>query len=301
MNKKQINSHFRGVVGKWLDSIEWAKVVPDVSRTEVEQSIIISGGSIASLLKGDAVNDYDIYFNDVDICKYLVKYYINKFCDKNNVNKSFFEYHASYDDAFKGKSGYGNVGNIIINTKPPSDEVDEDDRVLVKKILRRNSRYYGENISTIKESPPGKYDPMLISNNAITLQNKIQLVFRVCGNPSVIHYFFDFKHCMNYFTFHEGVVLRPAAMESILTNELKYNRSMHVFDVLIRMKKFLSKGWTISNEELAKIMYDCHHVEMAPGSVEGMFKGHLSDKTIESLKSDWPKDRKEFFNIIDGE
>nr|MCU0343906.1 T9SS type A sorting domain-containing protein [Ignavibacterium sp.] len=44
-----------------------------------------------------------------------------------------------------------------------------------------------------------KYRPVFISENAITLSDKVQLVIRFYGTPAEIHDNYDYAHCMCYF------------------------------------------------------------------------------------------------------
>lgn len=49
---------------EWLESISDEKL-----RKEVEENILVSGGSIASMLLREDVNDYDVYLKNIDVLK----------------------------------------------------------------------------------------------------------------------------------------------------------------------------------------------------------------------------------------
>ncbi len=54
----------------WLSSISDEKL-----REQVKKNILLSGGSITSLLQQQDVNDYDIYLKDPNVLLKLVEYY----------------------------------------------------------------------------------------------------------------------------------------------------------------------------------------------------------------------------------
>lgn len=70
MQIKTINKVLSKKMNEWLETISDGKLA-----ARVKDSLLISGGSITSLLLDQEVNDYDIYIKDVDVLKDLVKYY----------------------------------------------------------------------------------------------------------------------------------------------------------------------------------------------------------------------------------
>lgn len=101
---------------------------------------------------------------------------------------------------------------------------------------------------------PNTYAPLLITDNAITLSDDIQLVLRFYGDPAEIHEFYDFVHCTNYWTSDNNeVVVNPAALESLLTRELRYIGSQYPICSIIRIRKFLKRGWTINAGQIFKM------------------------------------------------
>lgn len=69
-----IQGIIRRKVGDWLESIDNVEL-----RLFLSDKIIVSGGSVASLLRGDKVNDYDIYFTTREAAKRVAKYYLERF------------------------------------------------------------------------------------------------------------------------------------------------------------------------------------------------------------------------------
>ena len=62
---------------------EWLKTITDEDlREETKNNLLVSGGSIASMLMGADVNDYDVYIKDINVLKKLTNYYIKPFENK---------------------------------------------------------------------------------------------------------------------------------------------------------------------------------------------------------------------------
>ena len=107
-----------------------------------------------------------------------------------------------------------------------------------------------------------KYRPLFFSPNAISLSDDIQIVVRFHGDNEAIHKTFDFIHATNYFTFKDGLVTNVAALESLLTKQLKYQGSLYPLTSIIRIKKFLNRGWKISAGEMLKIMFQISELDL---------------------------------------
>ena len=57
---------------------EWLVTITDeVLAKDVRSSLLVSGGSICSMLLNEPVNDYDVYIQDINVLKRLCKYYLN--------------------------------------------------------------------------------------------------------------------------------------------------------------------------------------------------------------------------------
>ncbi len=112
-----------------------------------------------------------------------------------------------------------------------------------------------------------KYRPKFFSPNAISLSDDIQIVVRFHGNAEEIHKTFDFIHATNYFTFKEGLVTNKTALESILTKQLKYQGSLYPLTTIIRIKKFLKRGWNINAGEMLKVMFQISELDLKDPNV----------------------------------
>lgn len=74
MKAKTIKAILAKKFTHFLDSIEDEEV-----RKLVEKNTIITGGCIASMLLGEKVNDFDLYFTDHATTKAVAEYYVKLF------------------------------------------------------------------------------------------------------------------------------------------------------------------------------------------------------------------------------
>lgn len=229
MNKRIIKCVLTKKFNEFLESIEDKKVKELVSKNS-----IITGGAIVSLLLGEEVNDYDIYFTNKETCLAVATYYVNKF---NEAHKNVGAKIKEAEDRIK----------IYIQ----SAGVAGDDET------EPNLTSYEEHDSETKsdealEKP--KYKPVYLSSNAITLSDKVQLVIRFYGDAETIHENYDFVHCTNYWTSsNRELVLRQVALEAILSKELRYVGSKYPLCSIIRTRKFITRGWTINAGQYLKM------------------------------------------------
>lgn len=228
---------------------DWLSTITDEGlRKDVKGSLLVSGGCITSMLQKQPVNDYDIYLMDMDVLYRLANYYRpNQVLDGRLKDRYIKDRYPKYDPA----EPYMHDGSDeeyrpemlvrLLSLKPDQIKLD---------INSEGVRIEKEDIN-----PALKYQPAFFSQNAISLTDDIQIVLRFSGTPEKIHSTFDFIHATNYFTFKEGLVTNLAAMESILTHTLSYQGSFYPLTSIIRMKKFISRGWTINAGEILKIMF----------------------------------------------
>ena len=63
---------------------DWLSTIDDEAvKANVKLHTIVSGGAIASMLAGEKVNDYDIYFRNKQTAEIVANYYVNKFNASN--------------------------------------------------------------------------------------------------------------------------------------------------------------------------------------------------------------------------
>lgn len=114
--------------------------------------------------------------------------------------------------------------------------------------------------------PP--YRPVFMSTNAITLSHRVQIVIRFYGEPDAIHENYDYVHCTNYWTSWDGaLVLRQPALESLLSKELRYVGSKYPVCSVIRLRKFIKRGWTINAGQILKAVMQISELDLTDPKV----------------------------------
>ena len=246
MKTKTVKKVIIKKLNNWLETIE------DVTlRDQVRDNILVSGGCIASMLTKEPINDFDVYIKDMDVLMKLSEHYCGKkvldgrkrdFYLKDRFPKVFENNGLMQDGEKYVAEHYVRISNL----KPDQVKLDING--------------VGERIKINKETD--KYKPVFLSQNAISLSNDIQIVLRFHGDNEQIHKTFDFIHATNYFTFKEGLILNSNALESLLTKTLVYQGSLYPLTSIIRMKKFLARGYTINAGEILKIMFQISELDL---------------------------------------
>lgn len=254
--KKELNKK----LSQWLSTIKDEEV-----RDAAEKDVILMGGSIASMLLGETINDYDIYFRTKETTLAVAKYYVNEF-NEINGNAPVAEGVTPYYPVVKEEQ--------LVNIKGV-----EEDRVC---IYIKSSGVAGENpekyeyfeqegsgdqeeyIDSVKAEAEGKkYRPVFMSQNAISLSGKLQIVIRFFGDPEKIFESYDFIHAMNYYDYNANeLVLHPEALEALLSRTLIYKGSLYPLASIWRMKKFINRGWRIGAGQQLKIMWQISEVNL---------------------------------------
>ncbi len=255
MQKKTVNA----VICKKFD--EWVATIKDESiKALVKENSIITGGCIASMLLKEQVNDFDVYFKDKATVKAVAEYYVTAFNESN------------HDDGYvldgAEMTNQQHYSGTNLNMTP--------DRI---KIIFK-SKGVGKEVGAISDQdeidewPDGKpnpmedskplYRPIYISCNAITLSHKIQIVLRFYGDPDNIHQHYDYIHCTNYWTSKDrDIVLKQAALESLLSKRLIYIGSKYPLASVIRTRKFIKRGWDINAGQYLKMAFQISKLNLS--------------------------------------
>lgn len=269
-----IKKQLQNKLNSWLESID----DPTVQKLASE-NVIVTGGSIASMLLGEKVNDYDVYFRDIKTTEAVAKYYVKKFLEKNE----------GYDIEVRRET----IKNI-------KDE--EEDRVTIfvssggVALDEDNQTDYMDQEDQPEPEENGLYRPIFLSQNAITLSDKFQIVIRFYGEPDQIHRNYDFVHAMNYYDFKENhLELKPEALECLLSRTLVYRGSLYPIASLFRTKKFIERGWRISAGEQLKIAWQISELDLTNKAVlreqlTGVDQAYLS-QLINALEQIDDKDK----------
>ncbi len=75
---KTIKAILTKKIDKWLATVE-----DEGLRELLKRDVIVTGGSIASMLQGEEVNDFDIYFRSYETTAKVAQYYTRKFVERN--------------------------------------------------------------------------------------------------------------------------------------------------------------------------------------------------------------------------
>jgi hypothetical protein len=282
LRTRTIKAVLRRKFSNWLDSINDKEL-----RNHLERSSYITGGSIASMLLGEQVNDFDIYFTDKQTAKRVAKYYIDLF---NKLNyTSVYLLDGAELPAPNQATGYRGLNltadrlkivspaGIITERKQDNQisDLETDEETAIVETIAGPAKSRHMTVSEAIEQNPANisspdsdeprlpYRPVCLSTNTISLDNNIQLIIRFYGPPEEVHKNFDFEHCRNYWLPASGeLVFRPAALEAILTKELIYIGTRYPVASVLRMRKFIQKGWRINAGQILKIAYQISELDL---------------------------------------
>lgn len=286
MKAKTIRGAMRRKINDWVDSIQ-----DDQVKQLVKNNTIVTGGSIASMLLGEKVNDYDVYFRDRETTLAVAEYYIKQF----NANAS-----TSFKDASKVVSislddTQSDRVSIKVQSAGIAFEEDNDQYQYFEGVADPDAAAdYVEEVmeqgvpDTIEDSKP-KYRPVFLSTNAITLSDKVQIVLRFYGEPDELHENYDFVHCMNYWDHGKSeLVLKPEALECLLARELRYIGSKYPVCSVIRTRKFIQRGWKINAGQYLKMAMqiselDLHDIRVLQDQLTGVDVAYFQE-VIDKLK-----------------
>lgn len=266
---KTINAVISKKFRELLDSVTDEKV-----KDLMMKNTIITGGCISSMLSGNRINDFDLYFTNKETVLAVANYYVAKFNEgrrSDYVPAVVMDGAVLFQNDAKDLAGMGGVGlnmtpdrvKIVIKSQGaarkdggspvnPNEEEAEDEA-------------YVEPV-TEEEPKPGetkpKYRPIYLTCNAITLSDQIQMVIRFYGDAAEIHKNYDFVHCTNYWTLTNGLVTNLPALHAIMAKELVYIGSKYPIASMIRTRKFIKRGWVINAGQYLKIAYQVSKLDM---------------------------------------
>lgn len=283
MKAKTIQKVIKAKITDWINSIE-----DEALQKLAWNNTIVTGGSIASMLLGEDVNDFDIYFKTREATLAFAHYYVGRFKVKNKagINVPIF-----VDD----KDTSGRIKIVIKSSGIASEEGTEKPYQYFESVTPRDdgeaaSQYVSsimtnpgeiedayddlnEQAQKVDDGP--KYRAVFMSTNAITLSHKVQLVIRFFGEPDQIHENYDFVHCTNYWSsWDDKLVLRQPALEALLAKELRYVGSKYPLCSIMRLRKFIQRGWTINAGQILKALMQLNELDLTnPEVLEDQLTG----------------------------
>lgn len=241
MNSKNIKRHLGSKLREWMESIDDESV-----KTVVKENTIITGGALVSLLTGEPVHDYDVYFRTKDACITVAKYYV----DKWNILHEDKPVTLMWGEELAKATGSDNGAvKCFVQSKGIADE---DEAVGME-------HEQAETDSDSKE----KYRPRFITSNAISLSNKIQIVTRFYGEVDEIHKNYDFVHCTCAWSSWDNEVFLPTkALECIINKELYYVGSKYPLCSIIRTRKYIERGYHINAGQYVKMCMQLNELDL---------------------------------------
>ena len=275
MTTKGIKAVLAKQFNAWAESIKDANV-----KALALDNSIITGGCIVSMLLGEKIKDFDVYFANKETAKAVAQYYVDRF---NEARRSIPENKAFVLD---GADVAGMTHDELIAKYWHSVMIENTAPERIK-IIVRSSGVAAENPDILSEPAEDVYEllekadalpeealeqsgdkkekfrPVFLSSNAITLSDRMQLVIRFYGAPQQIHDTYDFVHCTNYWRSDtKELVLNPKALESIITKTLYYMGSKYPLCSIIRLRKFLKRGWSINAGQILKMAFNLNEFNL---------------------------------------
>lgn len=268
MKAKTIKAVIRTKVSEWLASIEDESV-----RELAAKGTIVTGGCIASMLLKERVNDFDLYFKDKETTVAVAKYYAARFKPKKR-NGIECAIHVEHENSDRVKiviksAGIASEEGATVEYRYFESRPADEAAGYVSEVMQDpgdiQDAYETTEQTALDTEDDGKpaYRPVFMSTNAITLSHRIQLILRFYGEPTAIHENYDFVHCTNYWTSWDGeLVLKQPALEALLAKELRYVGSKYPICSLIRMRKFIGRGWSINAGQILKMVWQVSELNL---------------------------------------
>lgn len=267
MKAKTIKALLRKKTDEWLSTIE-DKAVRDLAAANT----VITGGCIASMLLKESVNDFDVYFRDHATTLAVANYYVGRFTPEqaNGIRASIsvLDENGRVSVVVKSAGVASEAGTAkpyeYFESRPEGEAAG-----YVAEVMRDagdvQEAYDSTEAAALQTEDDGKpkYRPVFLSTNAITLSHKVQIVLRFYGDPDAIHENYDFVHCTNYWSsWNDELVLRQPALEALLSRELRYVGSRYPVCSVIRLRKFIARGWTINAGQILKMVMQINELNL---------------------------------------
>ena len=276
-------------VNKWLDTITDEGV-----KRAIKEDLVITGGCFVSMLNNESPNDFDCYFKTKDTVLKVARYYTKLWNDVKGEQANQLSYKSKIFvldgakpdqeilDYYQVKDIKDSMAVMLSNTSPervkiifPSDGIIGDPEEVRADEELGTPEGFISNLSAVTEVDEveadkvieqckQEYFPVFFSTNAITLSGGIQLIVRFYGEPSEIHDTFDFVHTKAYWTMKEkDIVIPKDVYETVINKTLRYSGSKYPVCSLFRLRKFLSRGWTINAGQMLKIAMQISELDLS--------------------------------------
>lgn len=270
MKKSTLQALLRTKISAWLESIE------DLSlRASAANDVILSGGAIASGLMGEKINDYDLYFRTQDTAFAIAEYYCGKFKAGPKGSICNVTPTAVREDVTNSKGFTENRVLIRVKSAGAVSSADAEYKYFESQsevavedfFMARSAEKPIELVEELQEivslKTEKRYRPVFLTDNAISLSDKVQLVIRFSGEPDELHENYDFIHAMCYYDYRKDELNIPKeALESMMSKTLVYGGSLYPIASLFRIRKFISRGWRINAGQMLKIIFQASKLDL---------------------------------------
>tara|TARA_B100000929_G_scaffold290599_1_gene284959 strand:+ start:92956 stop:93909 length:954 start_codon:yes stop_codon:yes gene_type:complete len=254
--KNKIDDWVKSVLdhGEEYDLNEEAKSVTKA----IKKDCIVTGGSIASMIMGEKINDFDVYLRTKESALLVANFYVDIFNKKNQDQQKV----TVKEETLSNILGEDEERVVIwVDSSGQASESYSEEQEDIPEI--------GADIGSEEiEEEELRYRPVFLSENAITLSNKIQIVTRFYGEPDQIHRNYDFVHAMCYYDAGTNKLVTPEkALRSMQSRTLYYEGSLYPVCSLFRCRKFIKRGWSISAGEMLKIVLQISEIDLTITSI----------------------------------
>lgn len=174
--------------------------------------------------------------------KNLLKGLVNNYCDSIGDDK--------ITNIIKNKTYItgGCIPSMLMNEYVNDFDfyfINESDANIVKKFYEAR-----------KINSKDKYKLKLVTENSINLDDKIQLIIKFAGEPETVIKNFDWAHIKSYYKYPDQLNLTDDVYKLIIEKELIYTGSKYPLSSLLRLRKFIKKGWFVSTKTMLYIMLE---------------------------------------------
>jgi len=293
--QKTIKTIIRDKLNKLIASVKDEEL-----QKLMRRDILVTGGCIASMELGEKVNDYDVYFKTKETAFAAAVYYTKEFCAER-ARRGGGEDKVAYEPIVRietarningdeedrvliymksaGVAGMEQKPYEYFETRPPEatdafmesleKEVDpnedEGDVQPVEdgglSLIGGTGADFVEGVVEEVVKAKGAYTPLFLTDNAITMTDKVQIIIRFYGTAEEIHKNFDFVHCQGVYDYATNELhLSEATLKSLLSKQLVYSGSLYPIASVLRLRKFIKRGWNISAGQVLKILHQISKV-----------------------------------------
>lgn len=216
----------------------------------------ITGGAIASLKQNTnqpadiVINDFDIYLKNKTTLIKIVKYFLNK-------------YHRFGGRRIKCITKIALIYRDVVGNEYSEDQYIADNNQSIFLSLSIPDEYkqmqqHHEQRKWLINKDSISY----LTHHSISI-GKIQVILRFTGEPHDVHRYFDFEHTKGVFDFHSGKLSIPPTVEiAMLEKELIYTGSLYPIKSVLRVKKFLQRGYTIKSVYILKMIFQLYRMNL---------------------------------------